>query len=566
MLKSLAVTNFALIEAIRLDFHRGLNIITGETGAGKSLLIDALNAVLGGRVSHDVIRSGQDWLRVEAVFAGEDCRALQDRLENEWGLEAGDELIIHRRVNRHGKNQCFVNNSQVTLGTLRQLGQALVDIHGQHENQALLRPETYLNLLDAYGGDDIEPSRLAYEEVYRQWTACRAALAAVRDDAAAARQMDMLQWQVAEIDAAGLRAGEEEELEERRRFLGNAEKITQAVAAAHTLLRSGDGRPGALDLLAEAVEQLAYVKKFDQTMAHTWDAAQSALYQLEDAASDIAGYYENLEFDPHKLAAVEERLDTIYKLKKKYGATIADILTYRDRAQAELAELKGQAQRREALTRQLTELTAALGQAAAALTDKRRQCGESLGRAVERQLADLGMRHARFTVAVADTGSFTSTGTNSVDMLFSANPGEAPRPLAKVASGGELSRLALAIKTVIARHDAVGTLVFDEVDAGVGGQAAQMVAEKIAAIAQQRQVLCITHLPQIACMADWHYCVEKTATAGHTNLRIVALDRQGRVGEIARMINGLDVTPAARENARLMLEKGQKKRHQYGQQ
>lgn len=560
MLKSLAVTNFALIAAIRLEFHHGLNIITGETGAGKSLLIDALNAVLGGRVSHDVIRSGQEWLRVEAVFAGDDCRALQDRLENEWGLEAGDEIIVRRRVNRHGKNQCFVNGSQVTLNTLRQLGEALVDIHGQHENQALLRPETYLNVLDAYGGEHLAPLRRAYGDVYSQWTSCRAALAAVRDDAAAARQMDMLSWQIKEIDAAALRSGEEEELEERRRFLGNAEKITQAAAAARTLLRSGDDRPGALDLLAEAVEQLAYVKKFDQSMARTWDTAQSAMYQLEDAAGEVAGYCENLDFDPRQLTAVEERLDTIYKLKKKYGATIADILAYRDRAAQELAALHGQARQRAELSGQLAALTASLGRAAALLTDKRRQCGENLSRAVEQQLADLGMRHAVFRVAVADTGSFTPTGADSVEMLFSANPGEAPRPLAKVASGGELSRLALALKTVIAGHDAVGTLVFDEVDAGVGGQAAQMVAEKIAAIAQQRQVLCITHLPQIACVADWHYSVEKTATAGSTNLRITALERQGRVEEIARMINGLDVTAAARENARTMLEKGQQRR------
>lgn len=563
MLKSLTITNFALIDTIRLEFGAGLNIITGETGAGKSLLMDALNAVLGGRIPHDTIRTGQDWLRVEAVFDIQGHPELRDMLENNWGLSGEeDELIIHRRINRHGKNQCFINDCQVTLGVLKQVGQALVDMHGQHENQALLRPDTYLTLLDAFGGDKIRPLLQNYQELYRKWTACHDALNSLQDDAFVARQIDMLQWQIAEIAAARLREEEEEKLEEQRRFLSNAEKITQAVAKAHALLRSNEGQPGALDLLAEAVEQLAYINKFDRTLTQAWENAQSALYQLEDAASEIAGYYENLEFDPARLAAVEERLDTIYKLKKKYGPTIKDILSYQARAEAELAALGQQGERRAALNGQLKELTEKLRRAAVQLTVRRRESGEALGQAVQEQLADLGMRHAVFHLVVENSDVFTPTGSDTVNILFSANPGEPPRSLSKVASGGELSRLALALKTVIAGSDAVGTLVFDEVDAGVGGQAAQMVAEKIARIAEERQVLCITHLPQIACLADRHYCVEKITAPGRTTLRIAQLNAEQRVGEIARMINGWEVTPAARENARLMLEKGQYKRRQ----
>lgn len=556
MLKTLTVWNFALLEHVQIEFGSGLNILTGETGAGKSILIDSLGAVLGQRVSSEAIRTGADWLRVEAVFLVENKSRLWDFLQMQAIDVDEDTLIVTRQVTKNGKNMILVNGCHVTLSILKKLGEFLIDIHGQNENLALLRTENQFALLD--GSDAAIGAQLAvYRTCFERWNSLREELS---DKEAASREyaqrLDMLRWQVKEIGEAKLRAGEAEELERDIARLANAEKITGYVESSYELLNGGGKNPvGILEALAKIKQNLISLERFDSSQEDTRKMVEDAYCQLQEASYNLRDYGEDMEFDPQKLDRLESRMDTIDKLRKKYGATIEDVLQHAQKAGEELAEI-------ENYDADIAELKAAIGQSlrqvrheAETLTGLRQDAAVRLSGLIEKQLLALGMPNARFHIVLAPLPAPAGRGADSVEMLFSANAGEAERSLQKVASGGELSRISLAIKTVeAAQDDSVSSMVFDEIDTGIGGRTAQMVAERIAEVSIYKQVLCITHLPQIACMADVHLYLTKETQEGKTVTCVHRLDEGNRINEIARMASGIDVTAASLDNAREMVD------------
>lgn len=554
MLKTLTVSNFALIEQAVIDFTTGLNILTGETGAGKSILVDALNTVLGGRASSDAIRSGSDYFRVEAIFTIDANVSLQEWLDNQGILREEDTLIISRYLSRQGKSTITVNGCHVTASALRQIGAQLVDMHGQHENQALLKPESYLGLLDDFV-PEIKSNLAAYFRDYTAWSDVGLTISRTEGDTRErAQRIDMLQWQAKEIAAADLRIDEEEALETEIHLLANAEKIINSVNRSYLLLNEGDrGMGGVLSALADAKKELEIAARYDATIGTQLSLVSDALYQMEETAVTLRSYCEELDFNPDRLAMLQERLEIILKLKKKYGATVPDVLTYQQQAENELALLSNYEDRIAELKAKHYELEQQLARGAGQLDKLRLQAAEVMADQICRHLAQLGMPRARLIIAVSKTARYTSTGCNEVTIMFSANPGEEPKPLQKVASGGELSRIALAIKAVSASSDSARTMVFDEVDAGVGGQIGQIVAEKIALVARDKQVLCITHLPQIAAMADYHISVTKTVIDERTRTEIRILKDDDHRLEVAKMISGDNLTPAAIKNAAEMI-------------
>lgn len=555
MLKSLTVTNFALIEQAGVEFAGGLNVLTGETGAGKSILVDALTTLLGSRADREAIRSGCESFRVEAVFdvaANAGVKAILD--DQGIPLDDGATLIISRFLSRQGKTAVLANGCHVTVGVLRQIGEELVDIHGQHEHQALLRPETHLAMIDSFLPPAGREALERFRRLYASWSELGAALSRTETDSRErAQRLDMLAWQTKEIAAAALQADEEDQLTSEIRILGNAEKIVSAVSRAYGLLAEGGrGTGGALSDLADCRKELELAARFDPALEGKMAVISDALYQLEDLTAELRDYRENVEFEPGRLAKLQERMDVIHSLKRKYGATVADVLAYLRQATAELADITNYEERLAALAAERAAVEKDLAQAAGELGAMRRVAAGELAGKVRSHLADLGMPHAAFLIDVKAPSRFTPAG-NEVAVLFSANPGEEAKPLAKVASGGELSRIALAIKTVAASADGVGTMIFDEVDAGIGGQTARMVAEKIALVAVGKQVLCVTHLPQVAAMADRHLAVEKRVAGERTQTVVNILDGQDHLREVTRMISGDNMTQAALDNAAEMI-------------
>ncbi|MBP2653018.1 MAG: repair protein RecN [Firmicutes bacterium] len=566
MLKTLSVSNFALLEQATVDLGSGLNVLTGETGAGKSILIDALETVLGSRASAESIRTGCDYFRVEAVFeinAGHPIINLLD--DHGITLEDGSVLIISRRVTRQGKNNILVNGCHVTLSVLRQLGDLLVDMHGQHENQTLLKPESYLAILDDYE-PEIQKKLEVYRSIYRDWNAVCSDLEKTKSDSRdRAQRVDMLEWQTKEIASAALDEAEEATLEQEVRLLANAEKITTSINRSYSLLSEGgaSGEGGILNLLVEVQKGLESASRFDQSIEKYLAIINEARYQLEDTCSALSNYCERLEFDPAKLAFLQERLDVIDKLKKKYGATVGDILSYYQQAQAELSAIENYEESLAVLDRHRCELESSLAVAATDLDTLRNKVAAEISNQVTEELSGLALPKARLTVNVNRLSRYNLNGINEVSIMFSANPGEDPKPLNKIASGGELSRIALAIKAVAASRESVETMVFDEVDAGIGGQTAAKVAEKIAAVSQGKQVLCITHLPQIVAMADHHIYVTKNVDSERTTTIVSVLSDTARLEETARMLSGDNITPAALDNAKEMFDLAKTKKEKW---
>lgn len=565
MLKSLTVVNFALIDKAYIEFAPGLNILTGETGAGKSIFIDALSAIIGGKASGDSIRTGADDFRVEAVFDIADNHFLQNILE-EQGIspEEDGSLIITRRLTKNGKNTIHVNGCQVTLTVLRKIGEQLVDMHGQHENQALLKPEVHLALTDAFS-TEIKTKLEEYRQAYKRWQKIKTELAGLTQDSRTRIQREeMLTWQTQEIAAAALVPGEEEILENQIKVLANAEKITNAISRSYMLLSQGNnGYNGIVAGLADIKHQLELAARYDTALETQLAIVTESLYQLEETMGELRNYQENIDFNPAKLAKLEDRLDIIYKLKKKYGATIDDILQYYEQASTELAAITNYDEQLSLLEQEEHSLSRTVAQLADELDRLRQAAGHELAKQISAHMADLGMSKAQFKVSVKRHEQYTSNGANDVNFLFSANPGEEPKLLHKIASGGELSRIALAIKTVCAERDEIATMVFDEVDAGIGGQTAQKVAEKIARIAAfNKQVLCITHLPQIASMADCHIYIEKVVKDERTRTHVTTLDKDAQILELARMASG-EITQLSIDNAAQMLEISQKKKESW---
>ena len=554
MLQALHVHNFALLEDAKADFTAGFNVFTGETGAGKSILIDAFGVVLGGRASADYVRSGTDGLWVQAVFDISGQQVIKNILV-EQGIEAEDDLFLKRQVNSAGKSKAFVNGVQVPLSFLRQLGSRLVDIHGQHENQALLKADAPRLLTDAFGGTALTDAKEEYAENYQEYVSVKKKLDALLSDN---EQQDLLldrySWEINEITAAKLIPGEEEGLEEEAKLLRNSEKIITSVNRAHGYL---DSEKGILSKLAQAKDELRYAARYDDRLRQFVEALDSSWITLDDCRSELSDYLSSSDFNEEHAAVVQERLDTIYRLQKKYGGTTEDVLEYLASTIAKQQELQNIADAIAAAEKQLKVITNKLSKSAAVLTKERQRSAKALAELITKHIRDLAMANGVFAINIYDLGKFTAEGRDELRFMFSANMGEPVNDLEKVASGGELSRIALAIKTVLMNQGDVPTMVFDEIDTGVGGVTAQRMAEKIAAIATVGQVLCITHLPQIAAFADNHIHIEKRSADGRTATILTTLVQEARVEEIVRMTAGDNRSFAAYENARELISSAQ---------
>lgn len=563
MLKTLTVWNFALLEHVQVEFGVGLNILTGETGAGKSILIDSLGAILGHRISADSIRTGCDWLRVEAVFSLDDePLGLHELLTQQAIDDSEGVLIVTRQVTRGGRSMVLVNGCHVTLAVLKQMGAFLTDIHGQNENLALLKEESQFQLLDHYDPDLVE-ALSAYQQVYTAWRAKKKTYAEKEQAAREyAQRLDMLRWQDKEITEAQLKPNEDEELEAEIHKLSHAEKIAGFVEESYNLLDNGskDGL-GVLAALSQVKKDLEDMSRYDDSLANARKMVEEAAISLQEASYELRDYGESMEFNPERLDKLQSRMDVIYRLRKKYGATITDVLAHQQNVQQELAAIENYDEDMAQLEKEIAALEQTLKQKGRNLTERRITAAGKLSQDVGVQLRELGMPKAVFRIAVTPAGKYLGNGADVVAMFFSANPGETEKPLQKVASGGELSRIALAIKTVAASRDSsVPSMVFDEIDTGIGGRTAQMVAERIALVAKYKQVLCVTHLPQIACMADVHLYIAKNSVGESTVTQVRPLTERERISEIARMASGVDVTTASLDNAKEMISHARMKK------
>lgn len=555
MLKTLTVWNFALLEHVQVEFETGLNILTGETGAGKSILIDSLGAILGHRVSADAIRTGCDWLRVEAVFILEQQEELRKLLKEMAVNLEGDELIITRQITRNGRSTVLINGAHVTLAVLKQIGLLLVDIHGQNENLALLKESSQYELLDHWT-DDIAEALADYQGAYRTWSQLKKELEDKQRAASEYMQrIDMLRWQVQEIEDANLKPKEDDELEAEIRRLSHAEKIAQYVEESYGILDSNSKNGiGILSGLSKIQKNLEDMKRFDDSLDNALKIISDSYVAIQEAAYEIRDYGESMEFDPAKLDRLQSRMDAIDRLRKKYGATIEDVMEHLNKAKEELSLIENFDEDVARLERDIDESEKKLQSFGKTLTEKRKEGAEMLSSAIEDNLHELGMPKAHFHVTLTPLDELSPRGAERVELMFSANAGEAEKPLSKVASGGELSRVALAVKAVAAEKEtSVPSMVFDEIDTGIGGRTAQMVAERIAMVARWRQVLCITHLPQIACMADTHLYIAKQSEGSTTATHVLKLSETERISEIARMASGADATAASLDNAREMV-------------
>jgi DNA repair protein RecN (Recombination protein N) len=548
MLTDLYIKNFAIIDSLHVAFQAGLNVLTGETGAGKSIIIDAVNLVLGGRASSDLIRTGADEASVEAVFEVADRTDFQAYLAGQ-GIDCDGELLVRRTIARSGKNRVFLNGSLTTLALLAETTRQLINIYGQHESQTLLRPEHHLELLDGCAG--LVPQRQAFAARHAEYRQARAELARLEEgEREAARRLDLLSFQVEEITTAALQPAEEEELDRERLLLVNAEKLLTRSQLAYDRLYGGDAP--ALGSLQEALAAVGEIATLDPALAPVQESLQGAAAQLEDAALSLRDYANRLEADPERLQSIDDRLDLIGRLKRKYGPTVAAVLAYRDEVAAELRQLVDRDQCRDELTGRLAGLAAGLAEQGAVLTGLRTAAATEFSARLERELHQLAMPHAQLTVLLEPLAEPRETGCERVEFLLAPNPGEDPRPLARIASGGELSRLMLAIKQLHPASD-VPTLVFDEVDTGIGGATSAVVGRKLKKVAAGQQVLCITHLPQVAAYADHHYQVVKRVQDGRTVTGVNHLTGDDRVGEMARMLGGETITDTTLDHAREMI-------------
>jgi DNA repair protein RecN (Recombination protein N) len=564
MLKELNIKNFAIIDQLRVEFTPGLNVLTGETGAGKSIVVDALSLALGERANADLIRTGCQEAVVEAAFelshAGMKDVAL---LLAEQGIQVNpdEDLIVRRVLSSSGKNKVYINGSLANLTTLSALGTNLADIHGQHEHQSLLSLDRQLDLLDAFGG--LNGLREAFASAYRQLQDVRKQLAELETgERDRAQREDMLRFQKNEIEAAMLNPAEDAELAGEQKVLANAEKLAGLAAMVDETLYAADD--SVLANLKKAVEGLKEIAEIDGRLAGAVQLCESGKAQIEEAAREMSSYRESVEFDPKRLEQIGDRLDLIQKLKKKYGATVEEILAFGAKAAAELGRMEKRSEEIEGLKSEIQAIKFGLTDKAAELTRKRGASAKDLEKKVEAELGHLGMKKTTFSVHISgESGGDTLDGRklgprggDRVEFLISPNPGEEPKPLAKIASGGELSRIMLALKTILMEGDEIPTLVFDEVDAGIGGAVAEEVGKKLKRIASKHQVFCITHLAQIASMATSHYGVSKSVKKDRTSTEVRLLDAKERVDEIARMLGGKTITDATIKHAEEIITRG----------
>ena len=555
MLSSLQIENVAVIQKANVHFEKGLNVLTGETGAGKSILIDSINAILGNRTSKDLVRTGAAKAVIRAAFDDVPPSVL-DSLEKA-GYERSDALTLSREITAEGKSTCRINGMPATAAVLRELCGGLININGQHDSVGLLNPARHEGILDAYAQNSAEYQ--AYYAIYRELVSVKKALdAMITDESEKQRRIDLLSYQVQEIDDAGLTAGEEQTLESRRKVLANASTIRDRIAQCYALLSGGDEAPGAVDLLGEASNAVDAAAQLDGELSAGAGQLLDLYYTAKDVAADLIGRLDAYDTNDAELDEIEQRIDLIYKLRRKYGDTVEDILAFGERARKELEMIQSSQERVEHLQKEQRRLYTLAREKAEALTQTRLKAFDELNKRISGTLDFLNMPGVRMTLRHS-RGPLASHGQDSVEFYISTNPGEAPKPLAKIASGGELSRITLAIKNAMADKDAVPTVIYDEIDSGVSGKAASRIGEVLRQSAEGHQILCITHTAQIAALADCHLLIQKNITNERTYTEIHPLDENGRVEALARLISGDHVTELSLANAREMLGRNAEK-------
>ena len=552
MLSQLYIENIAVIRQATIDFQQGFHVFTGETGAGKTILISAINAVLGGRTFKEIIRTGETRATVSALFT-EISEELCKKIEVLGYPLEDNQLLVQREIDLSGKGQCRLDGRPATAAMLREVCSLLIDIHGQHDNQELLSAEKHLGFLDSYGAYPQEMA--AYTAAYERMCECAARLDKLQmDESYKLQRMDILQFQIKEIGDAKLTDGEEERLVEQQKRIRNAERITESLGAVYTLLNgNGEEMRGVLEALEEVSTELDTAAKYLTEFGGYSEKLSDAYYMLEELGSRARDTLEDADFDPRQLDAIESRLDTIYKLKKKYGNSIAEILEYFERISEEYQSLELSDELTAHLQRELDEATLELHTVAEALTACRLAAAAEFSERVEQELAYLDMAGVRFSITRREK-PYGPTGADEMEFMICTNTGEEAKPLAKIASGGELARIMLAIKNVLAEKDGIGTIIFDEVDTGVSGRAAQKIGKKLAEVARHRQVICVTHLAPVAACAAHHYRIYKTVEDGRTFTRVEELTRPQRVQELARIMVGENITDSALKSAEEMLE------------
>ena len=548
MLSLLHIENIAVIECADISFDQGFNVLTGETGAGKSIVIDAISAILGERAYRDMIRTGAGKASVRAIFT--------DVPELEWfsanGVSYDPETVIQREIHLDGKNVCRVNGSLVSVSILRKLGIQLINIHGQHDSASMFDEDNHLTFLDAFADNDA--LRQDYTRKYESVAKLRREIDRMTmDEGEKLRRMETLKYQISEIEKANLEAGEDEALEERRKILQNAEKLSNGMDTAVECLYGGDESDGAAGLLAQAEYALARLTKFSDQFSVMHDRIADLMYQVQDAAEEVRDARDDLSYSADELEQIESRLDVIHKLRRKYGVNCEEILSYLEKAKKELDDIEFADDHLERLKKNLKKVEKTAWEAAKELRNNRKETAKSMSDRILTELAQLDMPRVQFSCEFTET-DLTVNGADTVAFYISANAGEALKPMSKVASGGELARIMLAMKNVLAEKDQVNTLIFDEVDTGVSGRAAQKVAEKLRSVAAHKQVLCVTHLPQLAALANTHLLIAKNERNGRTYTSVTPLDLEGRKRELARIIGGTNITETTLKSAEEMLK------------
>ncbi|WP_025726757.1 DNA repair protein RecN [Heyndrickxia ginsengihumi] len=563
MLQELAIKNFAIIDELSLSFEKGLTVLTGETGAGKSIIIDAVHLLVGGRGSSEFVRHGEGKAEIEGLFLLDQEQHPCVERAREFGIEIEEGMIILRReISKSGKSVCRINGKLVTISTLREIGGTLIDIHSQHETQELLNETFHLPLLDQYGQQEISTSLVNYEEIYKQYETALSRLKRFNEnDQQLAHRLDLIQFQYQEIQKANLQLNEDEELLEEKRKLVNFERLFESL---NTSYQSLQGEQRGLDWIGLLMSQLETAAEVDKDMEPILESVQNSYYMLEDAAHSIRDHLDNLEFNPERLNQIESRLNEINQLKRKYGTTIEDILEYSSKIEEEIETIQHRDHHIEELQKELDILQKDLYLEAKQLSDLRQKWAKTLTENIHSELKQLYMDKTIFEVRFHSTSDqyideaspipFRKDGLDNVEFYISTNPGEPLKPLTKVASGGELSRIMLALKTIFSKHQGVTSIIFDEVDTGVSGRVAQAIAEKIYQVSIHSQVLCISHLPQVASMADTHFFIMKETSQGRTRTKVKTLNKEEKIKEIGRMISGVEMTDLTKQHAQELIE------------
>ncbi|QED48570.1 DNA repair protein RecN [Cytobacillus dafuensis] len=554
MLNELSIRNFAIIEALSISFDKGLTVLSGETGAGKSIIIDAIHLLVGGRGSVEFIRHGEEKAEIEGLFQVDDTNHPVYKKANEFGIELEDGMVVLRRdILKSGKSICRINGKLVTISILREVGSSLIDIHGQHEHQELMDDTMHISLLDQFGGAKISTALLGYQQVFQSYEQKLKNLKSLSEnDQLMAHRLDLIQFQYDEIQKANLKLNEDEELFEEKRKLSNFERIFDSLQSGYSGLQ---GEQRGLDWIGLVMGHLEEAAGLDQSYKDLAENVSNCFYQLEDAASILRNKLDFLEYDPERLANIDDRLNEIQQLKRKYGKSIVEILEYASKIEEEIETLQNKETHIDKLEKEISSLKKDLRIEAEELSKSRKVSAQNLTNLIHKELKELYMEKTVFEVMFhTDSDNFMRSGIDRVEFYLSTNPGEPLKPLSKIASGGELSRIMLALKSIFSKHQGVTSIIFDEVDTGVSGRVAQAIAEKIHHVAVDSQVLCISHLPQVAAMADTHLFIAKNIKDGRTKTSVKPLNEVEKIKEIGRMISGVEITDLTKEHAKELLQ------------